>query len=155
MLYFVPFILKHIWIGSEMNVFCTNLNFLTFKVAKEEDVRDHFQVIILPSYLCEPLCKWLNSCANTENIFTVLGMLTCGLLLKENKGYDGIMQHDRKQSFVEFTLKGLYEHPQSAMFCVTENFVLQLSTIILFWFMLHTPVWSLFGSGLIKAFPLH
>lgn len=99
MLYFVPFIEKHIWIGSEMNVFCTNLNFLTFKVAKEEDVRDYFQVIILPSFLCEPLCKLLNSCANTETLFTVLGMLTCGLLFKQNGGYDGIMQHDGKQSF--------------------------------------------------------
>lgn len=61
MLYFVPFILKRISIGSEMNVFYTNLNFLTLKVAKEEDVRDHFQVIILPSFLCEPLCTLLNS----------------------------------------------------------------------------------------------
>lgn len=71
-----------------MNVFCTNLSFLTFKVAKEEDVRDHFQVIILPSFLREPLCKLLNRCANTENLFTVLGMLTCGLLLKQNKGWN-------------------------------------------------------------------
>lgn len=71
-----------------MNVFCTNPNFLTFKVAKEEDVCDHFQVIILPSFLCAPLCKLLNSCANTEVLFTVLGMLTCGLLLKENKGWN-------------------------------------------------------------------
>lgn len=123
-----------------MNVFCTNLNFLTFKVAKEEDVRDHFQVIILPSFLREPLCKLLNSCANTGNLFTVLGMLTCGLLLKQNKGYDGIMQRDGKQSFAEFTLEGLYEHAQSAMFCVTEKFILQLSTIILFRIMLPFPL---------------
>lgn len=50
---------------------------------------------------------------------------------------DGIMQHDRKSSFAEFTLNRLYELPQSAMFCVTENFILQLSTIILFRIMLH------------------
>lgn len=52
----------------------------------------------------------------------------------------GIMQHDRRQSFAEFTLKGLYEHPQSAIFCVTENSVLQLSNIILFRIMLHFPL---------------
>lgn len=123
-----------------MNVFCTNLNFLTFKVAKEEDVRHHFQVIILLSFLCEPLCKSLNSCATTENLFMVLGMLTCGLLLKQNKGFDGMMWHDGKQSFAEFTWKGLYDHLQSTMFRVTENIILQLSTIILFRIMLHFPL---------------
>lgn len=41
---------------------------------------------------------------------------------------DGIMQHDGKESFAEFTLKGLCGHPQSDMFCVTENVILQLST---------------------------
>lgn len=45
-----------------------------------------------------------------------------------------------EESFVEFTLKGLNEHPQSAMFCVTENFILQLSTIILFRIMLRFPL---------------
>lgn len=39
------------------------------------------------------------------------------------------MQHDGKQSFAEFTLKGLCEHPQSDLFCVAENVILQLSTI--------------------------
>lgn len=38
------------------------------------------------------------------------------------------MQHDGKQPFAEFTLKGLCEHPLSDMFCVAENVILQLDT---------------------------
>lgn len=106
-----------------MNVFCTNLNFLTFKVAKEEDVRDHFQVIILPSFLCEPLCKLLNSwCQHWQSIHSSWNAYFL------SKTWDGIMQRDGKQSFAEFTLKGLCEHPQSDMFCVAENVILQLNT---------------------------
>lgn len=36
---------------------------------------------------------------------------------------DGIMQHDEKQSFAEFTLTGLSEHPQSDVLCGRECYI--------------------------------
>lgn len=71
-------------LGMKLMSLLYKFEFCDFKLAKEEDARNHFRKFsfsfvscFLPSLLHEPLCKLLKNCANTENLFTGFEMLTC------------------------------------------------------------------------------
>lgn len=159
---FVP--LVHIRMGYEVNVSYTSLNFVTLNWPKRKmpvtisKSSFFFVSWFLPSFLHKPLCKLLKNCASTESLSPFLKCLPAflySLLLKLNKVHDGILQHDRKESFSSVYNKGILWTSLVCYIRCDREFciVVEYYNIVYYHASFSAiPVWSLLGSELIKAF---
>lgn len=138
--------------------------FCDFKLAKEEDARNHFKKFFSLFLVFYP-ASYMNHCVNYWKIVPTLKVhsqflkyllvLPYSLLLKLNKVHGGILQHDGKQSFGGVHSEAILWTSLVYYICCDREFciVVEYFNIVYYHASFSAiPVWSLLCSELKKHF---